>query len=76
MYKDHGNAYVRDNGTYDAEAMRTARPSTQGLLIIYPLDPVELGIDYSDVVIALALSLPKTEDAGTSWIVNRMVSNG
>ena len=70
------DAFMRESGTYDAEAMRTARPSTQGLLIIYPLDAAELGIDYADAVIALALSLPKTEDAGTSWIVNEMVSNG
>lgn len=70
------DAFIRTSGSYDAEAMRMARPATQGLLIIYPLDPAEFGIDYSDVVIALALSLPKTEDAGTSWIVNRMVSNG
>jgi hypothetical protein len=70
------DAYKRESGTYDAEAMRAARPATQGLLIIYPLDAVDLGISHTDVVIALALSLPNTSDAGTSWIVNRMVSNG
>lgn len=68
--------YKRESGTYDAEAMRVARPATQGLLIIYPLDAADLGINYTDAVIALALSLPSTSDAGTSWIVNRMVSNG
>jgi hypothetical protein len=68
-------AYRRDSGAYDAEAMRAARPSTQGLLIIYPLDPEYLDIPYSDAVIALALSLPQTSDAGTTWIVNSMVAN-
>jgi hypothetical protein len=56
--------------------MRAARPSTQGLLIIYPLDAETLGVDYTDAAIALALSLPDTSDAGSSWIVNSMVSSG
>jgi hypothetical protein len=70
------DVYKRDNGTYDAEAMRAARPSAQGLLIIYPLDAVHLGVSDTDTVIALALSLPETSDAGATWIVNSMVSNG
>lgn len=70
------DAYKRESGAYDAEAMRAARPSTQGLLLIYPLDPEYLGISYREPVIALALSLPQTSDAGTTWIVNSMVSNG
>ena len=70
------DAYKRESGAYDADAMRAARPSTQGLLIIYPLDAGNLGVDQTDAVIALALSLPNTSDAGTSWIVNSMVSNG
>ncbi|MFC5698357.1 Z1 domain-containing protein [Pseudomonas sp. GCM10022186] len=70
------DAYKRDSGAYDAEAMRAARPSTQGLLLIYPLDPEYLGISSSEPVIALALSLPQTSDAGTTWIMNSMVSNG
>jgi hypothetical protein len=70
------DAYRRDSGTYDAEAMRAARPITQGLLIIYPLDPEYLGVPQTDAIIALALSLPQTSDAGATWIVNRMVSNG
>ncbi|MHA6820122.1 Z1 domain-containing protein [Ralstonia pseudosolanacearum] len=70
------DAYKRESGTYDAEAMRAARPSTQGLLLIYPLDPEYLGIPHTEPVIALALSLPQTSDAGTTWIVNSMVSNG
>jgi hypothetical protein len=56
--------------------MRAARPSTQGLLIAYPLDAEHLGVSCADPVIALALSLPETSDAGTRWIVNRMVANG
>jgi hypothetical protein len=70
------DAYKRDSGTYDAEAMRAARPSTEGLLIIYPLDADHLGVTCTDAVIALALSLPQTSDAGATWIVNRMVANG
>ncbi|MEV4782137.1 Z1 domain-containing protein [Burkholderia sp. LMU1-1-1.1] len=70
------DAYKRQSGAYDAEAMRAARPSTQGLLLIYPLDPEYLGISSSEPVIALALSLPQTSDAGTTWVVNSMVSNG
>jgi hypothetical protein len=70
------DAYKRTSGSYDAQAMRAARPATQGLLIIYPLDAVDLQVEQTDAVIALALSLPNTSDAGTSWIVNSMVSNG
>jgi len=70
------DAYKRESGTYDAEAMRAARPATQGLLIIYPLDAADLGVVHTDAVIAVALSLPNTSDAGTSWVVNTMVSNG
>lgn len=68
--------YRRDSGAYDAEAMRAARPSTAGLLIIYPLDPEYLGVPEPDAVVALALSLPETSDSGTTWVVNSMVSNG
>lgn len=70
------DAYKRESGAYDAEAMRAARPSTQGLLIIYPLDARNLGLEQPDSVIAVALSLPRTSDSGTAWIVNSMVSSG
>ncbi|HYF87130.1 Z1 domain-containing protein [Azospirillum sp.] len=70
------DAYRRESGAYDAEAMRAARPSTQGLLIVYPLDPEYLGVPQPDPIIALALSLPRTSDAGTTWIVNGALSNG
>lgn len=56
---------------YDSDAMRGARPVTQALLIIYPLDAVELGVGGIDTVIALALSFPHTSDAGQNWVVNR-----
>lgn len=69
--------FKRDSGEYDAEAMRGARPSSQGLLIIYPLDARHVGVQATDVVIAVALSLPRTSDGGDGpWIVNSMVSNG
>jgi hypothetical protein len=69
------NAYRRESGTYDAQAMRAARPSTQGLLIIYPLDAEQLGVSATDAVIALALSLPETSDEGAAWVVNSLVAN-
>jgi hypothetical protein len=65
-------AYRRDGGSYDSDAMRAARPPSQGLLICYPLDPAELGLSGQvDTAIALALSLPTTSDATQSWVVNR-----
>jgi len=70
------DSYKREGGAYDAEAMRKARPATQGLLIIYPLDPEYLPIQRSGAVIALGMSLPHTSDSGTAWVVNGMVSNG
>lgn len=69
-------AFRRANGNYDADAMRTARPAGQGLLIIYPLDPVPLGIADPDAVIALALSFPRTSDGTRNTIVNRGVADG
>jgi hypothetical protein len=64
------DGYRRASGVYDAEAMRAARPPTQGLMLVYPLDAAHLGVTATDVVVALALSLPHTSDSGTSWIVN------
>lgn len=69
------DAYRRAGGAYDADAMRAARPPTQGLLLVYPLDAAHLGVTETDAVIALALSLPHTSDYGTSWIVNAGVPN-
>jgi hypothetical protein len=73
---DGPDAYRREGGSYDADAMRAARPSTQGLLIVYPLDAEGLGVIGTDTVVALALSLPHTSDSGTSWIVNSGLPNG
>ena len=68
---DGPSAYRRDGGNLDAEAMRRARPVTDGLLLIYPLDPQILRTeDAVQAVIGLALSLPFTTDLGSQWIVN------
>ena len=65
-------AYRRAGGSYDSDAMRAARPPSQGLLICYPLNPVDLGVSKETAtVIALALSLPITSDAAQTWVVNR-----
>ncbi len=64
-------AYRREGGTYDADAMRAARPASRGLLIVYPLDPSHLGVDdVVDAVMAIGLSLPYTSDEDADWIVN------
>lgn len=67
------DAFRRTSGNYDSEAMRAARPATQALLILYPLDPGHLEVDGVDSVIAVALSLPITSDSRTSAVVNRGV---
>jgi len=69
-------AYRRQGGSFDTEAMRRARPTTQGLLVIYPLDPEPLGVvDEVNTVIGLALSLPYTTDMATEWVVNAGVGD-
>lgn len=67
------DAYRRASGNYDAEAMRSARPSTQGLLLVYPLDPMLLDVTGVDAVIAVALTLPYTSDGRSNAVVNRGV---
>lgn len=67
------DGYRRASGSHDAEAMRSARPPTQGLLLVYPLDPGPLDADGVDAVIAVALSLPNTSDGRSSAVVNRGV---
>ena len=69
------DAYRRASGGYDSITMRAARPSNQGLLMIYPLNPAPLGVTSVDAVIALALSLPKTSDGASASIVNRGLAN-
>ena len=70
------SGYRRPSGEYDAEAMRAARTATQGLLILYPLDPDYMATAGVPAVIALSLSLPQTSDAAARWVVNSMVANG
>jgi len=71
----HGGpeAFVVGN-TYNARAMRLSRPSTNGLLMIYPLDPQFLQAQVR-AVMGIALSLPKTSDDGRTFAVNRGVMN-
>jgi hypothetical protein len=69
------DSYRRASGTYDSTMMRAARPSNQGLLLIYPLNPSTLGVTAVDAVVALAISLPKTSDGASSSIINRGVAN-
>lgn len=68
--------YRRRSGDYDARAMRVARPPTQGLMLLYPLDPGPLGVAETDAVIALALSLPVTSDGARASVVNLGVVHG
>ena len=65
--------YRRTARTFDAEAMRRARPATQGLLMVYPLDPHFLGLEGGEPIISLALSFPETGDEGGTWLLNRNV---
>ncbi len=67
-------AFRRATGTFDTEGMRRARPATQGLLLLYPLNPTALDVRGVDAVIGAALSLPFTSDGNSSAIVNRGVS--
>lgn len=68
------DAYRRGN-SLNAHAMRASRQPTNGLLLIYPLDPVLLGARV-ETVVALAASLPKTCDESESYIANRGVPRG
>ena len=55
---------------FSAKAMRGDRPPTQGLLLLYPLDPEPLRAA-TQAVLGVALSLPRTSDALRSFVVNR-----
>lgn len=71
----HGGPEAYSNGqTFNAKAMRLDRPSTQGLLMIYALDPQILQVE-TKTAIGIALSLPRTSDEGKSSVVNRGVPN-
>jgi len=62
------------SNVYNAREMRQNRPSTQGLLILYPLDPLPLHAPVQ-TVIGIALSLPRTSDEDISYVVNRGVAD-
>lgn len=59
----------------NAHAMRASRHPTRGLLLVYPLDPIQLGVQ-TETVIALAASLPKTRDENETYIANCGVPRG
>lgn len=64
----------RSGSTYNARAMRLARPASRGLLMIYPLDPQPLQAQVR-AVIGLGLSLPTTTDEAIAYVVNRGVAD-
>ncbi|WP_205743348.1 Z1 domain-containing protein [Geobacter sp. FeAm09] len=70
-----GPELYRKGNSYNANAMRANRSSSNGLLLIYPLDPIPLGVT-AETVIALAASLPKTGDDGETYFVNSGVPRG
>lgn len=47
----------------NARAVRQVRPARRGLLMVYPLDPVEAGLEGSEAVIGFAVSFPKSHHA-------------
>lgn len=69
-----GPEAYRSGPNYNARAMRKMRPSTNGLLLIYPLDPQPLQAKVR-TVIGIALSLPNTSDEGKDFVVNRGVAD-
>ncbi|PIQ26497.1 hypothetical protein COW64_10955 [bacterium (Candidatus Blackallbacteria) CG18_big_fil_WC_8_21_14_2_50_49_26] len=70
-----GPDVYRKGESLNAHAMRASRPSTNGLLLIYPLDPTPL-FATGEAVIALAVSLPRTSDEGDQFMANRGVPRG
>jgi len=71
----HGGPEAYQLGaSYNAKAMRRSRPSSRGLLLIYPLDPEPLNTGVRSVI-GLALSLPTTSDETTCYVVNGGVTN-
>ena len=65
-----GPENYRSGSGFTAKAMREDRPPTQGLLLLYPLDPEPLRAQ-AQAVLGVALSLPRTSDEGRPLIVNR-----
>jgi hypothetical protein len=65
-----GPENYRSGSGFSAKAMREDRPPTQGLLLLYPLDPEPLHAP-TRAVLGVALSLPRTSDEGRTFLVNR-----
>jgi hypothetical protein len=65
-----GPENYRSASGFSAKAMREDRPPTQGLLLLYPLDPEPLRAP-TQAVLGVALSLPRTTDEGRPLLANR-----
>lgn len=70
-----GPDIYRKGDSFNVHAMRVSRPASNGLLLIYPLDPMPLHAT-AETVIALAASLPHTGDEQELYLVNRGVPRG
>lgn len=70
-----GPDVYRKGDALNAPAMRASRPSTNGLLLIYPLDPTPL-LASVETVIALAASFPRTSDENDQFLANRGIPRG
>lgn len=65
-----GPENYRSGSGFSAKAMREDRPPTQGLLLLYALDPEPLRAP-TQAVLGIALSLPRTSDEGRPLVGNR-----
>lgn len=65
-----GPENYKSGSAFSAKAMRGDRPPTNGLLLLYVLDPEPLRVP-TQAVLGVALSLPRTSDDGRSFVVNR-----
>ena len=70
-----GPDIYRKGDSFNVHAMRASRPASNGLLLIYPLDPIPLHAT-AETVIALAASLPRTSDEHELYLVNSGVPRG
>jgi hypothetical protein len=70
-----GPDIYRKGDSFNVHAMRASRPTSNGLLLIYPLDPIPLHAN-AETVIALAASLPRTSDEHELYLVNSGVPCG
>jgi len=61
--------------SFNVQAMRSNRSSTNGLLLIYPLDASPFQVDVA-TVIALGMSLPRTSDEGETLFANKGIGDG